>query len=71
MSASSRMPYVIFGIAAGTSTAVVALSHFDDKVRGVETVFLGLGIFALTLIPLLIFFPEPASRRKRSADGGA
>ncbi len=54
------------GGVVGTSTTVVVLSHFDDKVRGMEVVFFGLGMVALCLIPLVLTVPDTVRSRKKT-----
>jgi MFS family permease len=62
-----RGMFRIIGGVAGTSVIVVALSRFDDKVRGMESIFFVMGLLVAAMLPLTAFVPEERRRREARA----
>ncbi len=53
----------------GTAALVLALSHFDNKVLGLQYSFLAIGLIVLATVPLAFMIPDTA-RQRRLADKG-
>jgi MFS family permease len=54
----------------GTSLIILALSHYEDKAGGLQTIFFVLSLVILVLIPLVFLIPDAARERRGETPAG-